>query len=98
MKYLIAVDAIMRGHISPTHCEGLFFWCQGDQYLLTSKMGGAQQFDTRKEAEDAVKSDNVTSEVEQVMMLRSDIFVLELEEKELFKLTLKYPNANISLD
>ncbi len=98
MKYVIAMDAILRGHLTSTPYEGIFFWHQGANSLLTRNVAVAAQFDTRKEAEDTIKLDEVASRVNSVMEIRGDIFILELEERELFKLALRDPRVDIGLD
>lgn len=110
MKYLIAVDAIMRGHLSPTSAEyeGVFFWdgqrrrIRGDMFsgaiLLTRNVAHAQYFNTYKKAEEAIVSQKVEKNLEFVMAIRKGPYVIKLSESELFKLALKYPNVNIGLD
>jgi len=99
MKYVIAMDAILYGHLPSTTNEGIFFWCGNDGWCqLTRNVAVAEQYDTRKEAEKAIKLENVASNVDFAKQIRGDIFVLELEEKELFKLTLKDPRVDIGLD
>ena len=54
MKYVIAMDAILYGHLPSTTNEGIFFWCGNDGWCqLTRNVAVAEQYDTRKEAEKA---------------------------------------------
>lgn len=110
MKYIIAVDAIMRGHLSPTADEyaGVFFWdgqrrrVRGDIFsgaiLLTQNVAHAQHFDTYKEAEEATISQKVEKHIVSVMAIRKGPYIVELSENELFKLALKDSNVKIILD
>jgi len=104
MKYLIAVDAIMRGHLSPTNCEGVFFWdAQSEDpvsgtILLTRNVAHAQHFDIYKEAEEAIVSQKVEKRIGFIMAIRKGPYIIELSESELFKLILKDPNVRVILD
>lgn len=110
MKYVIAVDAIMRGHLSPTSAEyeGVFFWdgqrrrIRGDIFsgaiLLTRNVAHAQYFNTYEEAEEAIVSQKVEKNIVFVMAIRKGPYVIKLNEGELFKLALRDPKVDIGLD